>query len=71
MFRQFLLFVVGIVCYTSARACLKNRFRRLRILLCVIFVPNAGYIARYAPFIWRKSSTNCDVHLAETFSNNL
>jgi len=30
----------------------------------VIFVPNSGYIARYAPFIWRKSPTNCEIHLA-------
>ena len=34
--------------------------------LCVIFAPNSGYIARYAPFIWHKSPTNCDAHLAES-----
>ncbi|RAZ95223.1 hypothetical protein DK853_31085, partial [Klebsiella oxytoca] len=34
--------------------------------LCVIFTPNSGYIARYAPFIWCKSPTNCDAHLTES-----
>ena len=34
--------------------------------LCVIFAPNSGYIARYAPFIWCKSPTNCDAHLTES-----
>lgn len=33
--------------------------------LCVIFAPNSGYIARHAPFIWHRSPTNCDAHLAE------
>jgi len=32
----------------------------------VIFAPNSGYIARYAPFIWHKSPTNCDAHLPES-----
>ncbi len=34
--------------------------------LCVIFAPNSGYIAHYVPFIWHKSPTNCDAHLAES-----
>ena len=32
----------------------------------MIFAPNSGYIARYAPFIWHKSPTNCDAHLSES-----
>jgi type I restriction enzyme M protein len=48
------------------RACLKNHSYHLHALLCVIFAPNSGYIARYAPFIWHKSPTNCDAHLAES-----
>ena len=35
-------------------------------LPCVIFAPNSGYIARYAPFLWHKSPTNCDAHLPES-----
>lgn len=35
--------------------------------LCVRFTPNSGYIAHYAPFIWCKSPTNCDTHLAKAF----
>ncbi len=50
----------------SARACLKIHSCHLHAPLCVIFVPNSGYIARYAPFIWHKSPTNCDAHLAES-----
>jgi len=38
----------------------------LRVIVCVIFAPNSGYIARYAPFIWHKSPTNCDAHLTES-----
>ncbi|MDE6920323.1 MAG: hypothetical protein K2P89_10540, partial [Lachnospiraceae bacterium] len=30
------------------------------------FAPNSGYIARYAPFIWRKSPTNRDAYLTES-----
>ena len=48
------------------RACLKNHSYHLHAPLCVIFAPNSGYIARYAPFIWHKSPTNCDAHLAES-----
>ncbi len=50
----------------NARACLKIHSCHLHAPLCVIFVPNSGYIARYAPFIWHKSPTNCDAHLAES-----
>ncbi len=49
-----------------ARACLKNHSYHLYASLCVIFAPISGYIARYAPFIWHKSPTNCDAHLAES-----
>ncbi len=48
------------------RACLKNHSCHLHSPLCVIFAPNSGYIARYAPFIWRKSPTNCEIHLTES-----
>ena len=55
------------------RACLKNHSCQLHSdayashsPLCVIFAPNSGYIARYAPFIWHKSPTNCDAHLPES-----
>ncbi len=48
------------------RACLKNHSCHLHALLCVIFAPNSGYIAHYAPFIWHKSLTNCDAHLTES-----
>ena len=50
----------------GTRACLKIHFYHLHAPLCVIFAPNSGYIARYAPFIWHKSPTNCDAHLAES-----
>ncbi len=57
----------------STRACLKNHSHHLHYdayasysPLCVIFTPNSGYIARYAPFIWCKSPTNCDAHLTES-----
>ena len=57
----------------SLRACLKNHSCQLHSdayashsALCVIFAPNSGYIARYAPFIWHKSPTNCDAHLSES-----
>ncbi|WP_394922882.1 DUF6783 domain-containing protein [uncultured Robinsoniella sp.] len=29
------------------------------------FAPNSGFVARYAPFIRDKSTTNCDAHLSE------
>ncbi len=57
----------------DTRACLKNHFCHLHndaiasySPLCVIFAPNSGYIAHYAPFIWHKSLTNCDAHLTES-----
>ncbi|WP_394910252.1 DUF6783 domain-containing protein [uncultured Robinsoniella sp.] len=34
--------------------------------LCGIFAPNSGCVARYAPFIRDKSTTNCDAHLSES-----
>ena len=46
--------------------CLKNHSCHLHAPLCVIFVPNSGYIARYAPFIWHKSPTKCDAHLTKS-----
>ena len=52
--------------FDRARACLKNHSRHLHAPLCVIFAPNSGYITRYAPFIWRKSPTNCDANLTES-----
>ncbi|NBI70686.1 hypothetical protein D3Z50_06365 [Clostridiaceae bacterium] len=45
---------------------MKIHSRHLHAPLCVIFAPNSGYIARYAPFIWHKSPTNCDAHLSES-----
>ncbi len=45
---------------------MKNHSRHLHAPICVIFVPNSGYIARYAPFIWRKSPANWDAHLPES-----
>lgn len=47
-------------------ACLKNHSCHLHTPFCVIFVPNSGYIARYAPFIWNKSPTKCDAHLTKS-----
>ena len=44
---------------------MKIHFRHLHAPLCGIFVPNSGYIARYAPFIRGKYTTNCDAHLTE------
>ncbi|WP_346344978.1 DUF6783 domain-containing protein [Clostridium sp. MCC353] len=45
---------------------MKIHFRHLHAPLCGIFGPNSGYIARYAPFIWPKSPTNCDAQLPES-----
>ena len=47
-------------------ACLKIHSRQPHAPLCVRFVPNSGYIARYAPFIWHKSPTKCDAHLTKS-----
>ena len=46
--------------------CLKIHSPNLHAPFCVIFAPNSGYIAHYAPFIWRKSPTNCVAHLGES-----
>ncbi|WP_081820118.1 DUF6783 domain-containing protein [Robinsoniella sp. KNHs210] len=43
--------------------------RHLHVLLCGIFAPNSGYVARYAPFIRDKSPTKCDAQLPESNSN--
>ena len=57
----------------DARACLKNHSYHLHndakasyLPLCVIFASNSVDVARYAAFIWHKSPTNCDAHLAES-----
>ncbi|WP_334292444.1 DUF6783 domain-containing protein [Robinsoniella peoriensis] len=34
--------------------------------LCGRFAPNSGCVARYAPFIRDKSTTNCDAYLSES-----
>ncbi len=51
---------------TRSRACLKNHSRNLHAPLCGIFCPNSVAVARYGAFIWTKSPTNCDAHLAES-----
>ena len=61
----FLLFY-KLCSFSIPRACLKNHSHHLHAPLCAIFAPNSGYIARYAPLIWRKSPTNCDAHLPES-----
>ncbi len=48
------------------RARLKNHSYHLHAPLCVIFLPNSVDVARYAAFIWQKSPTNCDTHVAES-----
>ena len=45
---------------------LKNHSRNLHAPLCGIFFPNSVAVARYGAIIRAKSSTNCDVHLAES-----
>ena len=49
-----------------ARACLKNHFRHLHTLFCVIFTPHSVNIALYVSFIQHKSPTNYDAHLTES-----
>ena len=49
-----------------ARACLKNHSRHLHALLCGIFVPNSLNAAHCAAFIWPKSPTKWNAHLAES-----
>ena len=46
--------------------CLKNHFHNVYAPLCGIFCPNSVVVARYDALIRTKSSTNCDVHLAES-----
>ena len=58
--------IKSVIPILRTRACLKNHSYHLHAPLCVIFMPNSGYIARYAPFTWHKSPTNCDAHLAES-----
>ncbi|WP_395023429.1 DUF6783 domain-containing protein [Robinsoniella sp. RHS] len=48
------------------RVCFKIHSRHLHAPLCGIFAPNSGCVARYAPFIRDKSTTNCDTHLSES-----
>ena len=68
----------------GSRACMKNHFRHLKSPIRAIFTPDSGYIARYivpfgyAPFIWCKSSSNCEIYHAlyvtsdrKHFSNTL
>ena len=50
----------------SIRACLKIHSCHLHAPLCGRFAPNWGCVARYAPFIRDKSTTNCDAHLSES-----
>ena len=59
-------FVPSGSCQCCTRACLKYHSRHLLPQLCVIFTPYSGYIARYAPFIWRKFPTNCQTHLPKS-----
>ena len=49
-----------------ARGCLKIHFRHLHAPLCGRFVPNSGYIARYAPFIRAKSPTKWNAQLTKS-----
>ena len=48
------------------RACLKNHSRHLHAPLCGIFVPNSLNAAHCAAFIWPKSPTKRNAHLAES-----
>ena len=41
----------------------EHSFLTMHAPLRVIFTPNSGYMARYAPFLWHKSPTNCDERL--------
>ncbi|WP_334291689.1 DUF6783 domain-containing protein [Robinsoniella sp. KNHs210] len=49
-----------------SRVCFKIHSCHLHAPLCGIFAPNSGCVARYAPFIRDKSTTNCDAHLSES-----
>ncbi len=62
----FIEYSIIIEAITDTRACLKNHSCHLHAPLCVIFAPNSVDVARYAAFIWHKSPTNCDAHLAES-----
>lgn len=44
--------------------CLKVYSRYLPDPLCGIFGLDSGYIAHDIPFIWAKSSLNCDAYLS-------
>ncbi|NBI70745.1 hypothetical protein D3Z50_06675 [Clostridiaceae bacterium] len=46
--------------------CLKNHSRHLHAPLCGIFVPNSLNAAHCAAFIWPKSPTKWNAHLAES-----
>lgn len=48
------------------RACLKIHSRHLHAPLCGIFAPNSLAVAHYAAFIWGKSPTKWNAHLAES-----
>ncbi|NBI70189.1 hypothetical protein D3Z50_03730 [Clostridiaceae bacterium] len=50
----------------DARACLKNHSRHLHAPLCGIFGPNSLNAAHCAAFIWPKSPTKRNAHLAES-----
>lgn len=58
-------------CLHDSGACLKNHFRQLYFPLCIRFVPNAGYIALYPPFICRKSAKYGETHLSESIFKTL
>ena len=50
----------------NTRACLKNHSRHLHAPLCGIFGPNSLNAAHCAAFIWPKSPTKRNAHLAES-----
>ena len=50
----------------DARACLKHHSRHLHAPLCGIFGPNSLNAAHCAAFIWPKSPTKRNAHLAES-----
>ncbi len=49
----------------AGKRCFKQKSAGSHI--CVIFAPNSGYIARYEPFIWRKSPASYVAHLTKAF----
>ncbi|NBI70785.1 hypothetical protein D3Z50_06885 [Clostridiaceae bacterium] len=50
----------------GSRACLKHHSRHLHAPLCGIFGPNSLNAAHCAAFIWPKSPTKWNAHLAES-----